>query len=227
MVELSSTIACQARTKSGKGQAHKLHVAGLTPAIAYGPGREPRLLALNPIMFREQRRTYGRSHIYDVTVDGGDNFKALIKDVQVDPVSRNILHVDLYAVDMKKPIRVEVRIEIVGKAPGVIEGGLLSQLMHRAEVQCLPGLVPSSLMVDVSELGINQVLHTDKIKLPEGVVFTAKRPEAVVSVFEPEAEEVVAVEVAAEGAVPADGAAAAAAAPAAGAKAGETEAKKE
>jgi len=214
MVEVSNTIACKSRSTTGKGWAHKLRAQGMIPAIAYGPQGEPRQLTLDPYLFGLQRSRFGVSYIYDVAVEGGDTFKALIKDVQIDPLSRAIVHVDLYAVDMSKPIRVEVPIELVGKPAGAIDGGLLSQVLRRVEVQCLPNLVPGKLTVDVSPLTIGQVVHTDSIELPDGVEIVTRRVEAVATVTAPEAEEVVAApaegEPLAEGEAPAEGEAAAA-----------------
>jgi large subunit ribosomal protein L25 len=189
MVEVSTTIEAKKRTQFGKGTAHKLRAAGLVPAVAYGPGREPTPIAIDPHIFNLQRRQYARSQIFDVVVDGGDAFKALIKDIQYEPVRHSILHVDLYAVDMSKPIRVEVAIELVGKPAGAIEGGLLSQILRYVEVQCLPAKVPGAIQVDVSHLQIGQNVSTDTIELPEGVEITLRRPEPIATVVAPEAEE--------------------------------------
>jgi large subunit ribosomal protein L25 len=199
MVEVSSTIQCKTRQTCGKEAAHKLRAAGLTPAVAYGPGREPILLSLDPKVFGLTRQSFGMSYIYDIDVEDGTSFKALIKEVQMDPLSRHLLHVDFYAVDMSKPIRVEVPIELVGKPVGVVEGGLLSQVLRRVEVQCLPDNVPAKLAVDVSHLDIGHSVHTDAIDLPEGVAVVAKRPEAIAIIVEPETDETPAAEAAVEG----------------------------
>lgn len=194
MVEVSSTIQCKTRAGRGKEAAHKLRATGQIPAVAYGPGTQPRHLSLDPHIFGLQRKQYGRSFIYDVEIEGEKGFKALIKDLQVDPLERVVIHVDLYAVDMTKPIRIEVPIELVGKPAGAIEGGLLSQVMRVVEVLCLPDKVPSSLSLDVTHLNIGQSVHSDSIDLPDGIELTLRRPEAVATVVAPMEEEVVAVE---------------------------------
>ena len=218
MVEVQNTLQCTPRTISGKSGAHKLRAAGLVPVVAYGPGSEPRHLALEPKLFNLQRRAFGTSYIYDVAVAGSESFKALIKSVQVDPMTQDILHVDLYAVDMTRPIRVDVPIELEGKPAGAIEGGLLAQLLRRIEVQCLPDRVPAKITIDVSPLALGDVLHTSDLKLPEGVSLTSRRDEAIAACVAPEAEAAAAT-TAAEGEVAgatpaAAGEAAAAAAPA-------------
>lgn len=189
MVEVSATIEAKKRTAFGKGTAHKLRAAGLVPAVAYGPGRKPVSIAIDPHVFDLQRRQYARSQIFDVVVDGGDTFKALIKDIQVEPIRHGILHVDFYAVDMNRPIRVEVAIELVGKPAGAIEGGLLSQIMRYVEVQCLPADVPGAIKVDVSHLQIGQNVSTDSIELPEGVEITLRRAEPIATMVAPDASD--------------------------------------
>jgi large subunit ribosomal protein L25 len=219
MVQMTSTIQCKTRTVSGKGEAHKLRAAGLAPGVLYGSGTKPQLIAVDPRILGLQRKQYGSSFIYDVEVEGQGKLKGLLKEVQLDPVTYDILHVDLYAVDMSKPIRVEIPIELIGKPVGTAEGGVLSQLMRKIEVQCLPDKIPPKLTADVSELKIGQVLFSKAFTLPAGVVFTSRRDEPIATVIVPQ-EEVVAtpevtLEPGAEGAVPAEGAPAEGAAPAA------------
>lgn len=212
MVEVSDTIECTSRVGMGKGGAHKLRKAGGIPAVVYGPGSPPRNLSLNPHTMRLQREQYGLSHIYDVVVDGKDRFKALIKSLQRDAVTRVVEHVDLYAVDMKKPIRVSVRLDLVGKPAGAIDGGILTQLLRRVEVLCLPGDVPQAITLDVSAMQLNDTLHLSDIPLPSGVKVTSQQNEAVARVAAAKEEAApVAVEAVAEGEAAAEGAAAPAA----------------
>lgn len=216
MADVSNTISAKKREAGSKGQARQLRAAGLVPAVAYGPVSEAQYLALTPKDFILQRKTFGLSHLYDVEVEGGSKFKALLKEIQVDPVTRQLLHVDLYAVDMKRPLRVEVPIELTGKPAGLIDGGLLSQVLRRVEVQCLPDHIPGKIVADVSPLKVGDSLHLSDLKLPEGVKLTAHGDEAVAQVVEPEAAPAAAEAAAVPGA---PGAPAAAGAPAAGAAA--------
>lgn len=209
MLEVTDTITAQRRTVGSKGHARKLRKQGHVPATAYGPGSEPRYLALDPKIFVMQRQRFGSSHIYGVEVADGDNFKCLIKEIQTDPVSRKVLHVDLYAVDMTRAMRVEVPIELTGKPAGLIDGGMLSQILHTVEVSCLPDAVPAKLQADVSPLKVGESLHLKDLKLPKGVKLTSLHDEAIALVAEPED--------APESATPAAGATDAAAAPAAAA----------
>src|SRR5512144_126860 len=122
MVDVNSTIQAKPRVSGKKGVTHKLRKSGMIPAVAYGPGQEPKHLAVEPHRFQLQRAQYGLSYIYDVEVEGQKGFKAFIKNLQRDPISQDVIHVDLYCVDMTKPIRVEVPVEIFGKAAGTVDG---------------------------------------------------------------------------------------------------------
>lgn len=224
-VKVTDTIKAKPRTSGKKGIARKLRNQGLVPAVAYGPSREPLFLSLESHTFGQLRQKFGASHIYNVEVEGGESFKALLKDVDRDPVSREFLHVDFYAVDMNRPIRINVPVELVGKHAGAIDGGLLSQTLRSIEVQCLPNMIPAKITADVTHLGIGMSLHISELKFPEGVKPTSRSDESVAIVVEPDSPKEAtpaeaaagadAAKTAAAGAKPAAGAAAAKPAPAA------------
>lgn len=186
MLEIDNTLQAQDRAAGTKGTARKLRRAGRLPAIVYGPTQEARYLSLDPKMFVIQRKRFGEASLYTLA-SAGVNTKCIIKEVQVHPVSRAPLHVDLYAVDMKRALRVEVPIELTGKAAGIVDGGLLSQLLSNAEVLCLPDHIPAKLVADVTPLKVGESLHLSDIQLPEGVKFTAHDDQAIARVAEPDA----------------------------------------
>lgn len=234
-MKVDDTIRASKRQTGNKGVARRLRAAGKVPAVMYGPGSDSKFLALDPKEFGLQRLQYAASHLFQVQVEGDKTYKALIKDVNRDPVNSAYLHVDLYAVDMKKAIRVDIAIELVGKPKGLIDGGLLSQIMRTVQVQCLPDAIPEKVECDVSDMGIGDIKHLSDVKFPAGVKPTSTHDEAVAAVVAPEEikEEtpVAAADAAAAGAAAAPGApgaapaAGAAAAPAAaGAKAGDAKA---
>lgn len=201
MAQVADTLITKPRVPGTKSTARQLRAAGWIPAVAYGPSSEPRHLAVDPKALLLARIEHGVAHIYDVQVEGAEGFKALIKQIDRDPVSRQLLHVDLYAVDMNIAIHVEVRLDLVGKAPGVIEGGLVQQIQRRIEVSCLPGDIPANLEADISSMNVGDTLHLSDIALPEGVKITAVADEAIVILSAPEIEEEPEVELA-EGEVP-------------------------
>ncbi len=180
----------------GKGQVKKLRRSGIVPAILYGSGTEPLPLAIAP---RELRRVLGAHAGGGVLVnlrfpgDRGEARTAIIRDLQYDPVSETLLHVDLQTVSMDKEITVEVSIHVVGEAAGVKEQkGVLAMVQRAVEVACLPALIPERLDVDVTGLRIGDVLTVADLRLPEGVRVLAEPTQALVTVSPPMAEEVAA-----------------------------------
>jgi large subunit ribosomal protein L25 len=204
---MSDTIEASPRDQKGKGAAHKLRKAGKIPAVAYGPGVGHVFLSVDPRIFQMQRAQFGSTHIYEVKVEGGKTFKALVREAQVDPLSQGVVHLDLYALDMNKPIRIEVLIELTGKPAGAIDGGILQQTLRKALVECLPAKIPQKLTADASPLKIGDSLHLSDVTLPPDIKLITSADEAIATVILP-AEEEVAAPVAAEGAA-AEGAAAA------------------
>jgi large subunit ribosomal protein L25 len=183
------------------------------PAIAYSKTTTPIYLSIHCKEFLLQRKRYGRSHLYSIVVEDAPpedrEFKVLLKEIQQHPLDYHVLHIDLYRVDMTRPIRVKVPIELTGKPIGLMEGGLLTQILRDTEIQCLPDAIPTSLVGDVTQLAVGHSLHLSQLQLPAGIKLTAQGDEAVALVASPEG-----------GASPAEEAAAANAAAPAGKGAG-------
>ena len=217
------------RTHSGKGAAIKLRATGKVPGVCYGASPDGRIeplpiivdvkalrLALDPI--RKQNT------VIDLTIDGGQaprKLHALVKDYQIHPIRRDIVHVDLLAIDPNKEVTTSVPLEFIGKPAGAINGGQIRTLLRAIDVRAKPSDIPVKLTVDVSPLEIGDVIHVSAIGLPANTVAVSNRDLAVVVCAAPEEDKVEAVPgadaVVVGGAAPAAGAAAAA--PAAGAKA--------
>src|SRR5262249_33262096 len=118
---------------------------------------------------------------------------AIIRDMQLDPVSEDLVHVDLQEVAMDKPIQVTVPLRHVGDAVGVRETkGILEMILREVQVSCLPGQIPEALTADVSALAIGDVFTVSQLPVPEGVRVLTDGNQAVATVAPPPAEEVVA-----------------------------------
>jgi large subunit ribosomal protein L25 len=140
--------------------------------------------------------------IFDVTVNGTAQ-KALLREVQWDPLGHDVLHADFYRVSADETVTLEVRVELRGTAPGVTAGGVLVQQIHSLSVECLIINIPESIRVPITELQIDQAIHVRELKLPEGVK-VKNDPEAILVQVSKKVEEVVApvVAPAVEGAEP-------------------------
>ena len=215
------------RNTGSKGTARRLRAQGKVPGVCYGASTNGRIdpvpITIDVKALRASLDPVRKQNTVIVLTIEGDgqprSLSALVKDYQLDPVRRDIIHVDLIAVDPNKEVRAEVPVEFTGKPKGAIHGGQIRTLLRDLEVRAKPADIPVKLTVDVSELDLGDVIHVDAIKLPPGVTAVTGRDLAVVTLAAPEEEKAPAAAEAApaEGAAAAP-AAAAAAAPAAAAK---------
>jgi large subunit ribosomal protein L25 len=218
------------RSAAKKGAARRVRGSGQVPGVLYGRKREPIAVTFNEkellsSLDKEKRR----NTVLKLTVRPSDGkgqpeeVTAMVRDAQINPLNRRLVHVDFLAVDLNAEVHVTVPLVLTGKAVGVTNGGNLHQSMHMVPVAAKPAAIPTKLEVDVSSLDIGDALHVSDLKLGEGVRVVLAAKEAIASVVAPKAEKVEEAAAApVEGAVPAEGAAAPAAggaAPAAGAAA--------
>ena len=208
-------LSCESRP-TRKGNARALRRQGRVPAVLYGPKTSPMALAIDRIELKSRIAVAAHVRIIKLksTASDLDGRHVIFKDVQRAPVSGEILHADLYEVDLNTPIRVQVALKFTGKAKGLANGGILSPLERSVLVECLPMEIPDAIEVDVSEVDIHDVVHISSLKFAGNVrpIFDTDIP--IVTVLPPTVAEVAAPVVAevVEGApvegAPAEGAAA-------------------
>ena len=167
-------IDVQTRTKAGKGVARKLRHAGQTPGVLYGPKAETISLSVNTHEFYKLLNSAGGEPLlFTLNLkSNGDSSShtALIKDLQLHPVDDKIRHIDFYEVLMDEEVQVEVPITAVGKAKGVeVDMGVLEIIQRTVKISCLPLAIPRDIQIDVSDLGLGDVVHISDITPPEGV----------------------------------------------------------
>lgn len=200
------------RTGSGKGPARRTRAAGLVPAVVYGPHLEkPLNIAVDAKETKAAIQTPKKMNtVLGLSVEGKE-ITVLLKEFQLDPVSKELLHVDFIDVRENEQVKVKVALILTGKPEGVTNGGILSQIRREVEVWALPAAIPEKIEVDVTPLKIGGSLHINEVKLPEGVTVKSSVNFTIAVVTAPEAEKAVeaAPGAAAEGAAAAPGAAAA------------------
>jgi large subunit ribosomal protein L25 len=132
------------------------------------------------------------SHLIRLASPAGDlgGRLVLVKEVQRHPLSRSLLHADLYEVDVNTRLTLRVALHFVGRAAGVENGGILQPIRREVEVRCLPTEIPDFIEVDVTALGIHDALHLSDLKAPASAEIVIETDEAVVSVLPPVVEEV-------------------------------------
>src|SRR5205085_77680 len=226
------------RATEGRGASRRLRRSGRAPGVVYGGTVAPQPIELdhNALQHALKNEAF-HSSILTMKLDGASQ-QVLLRDVQMHPFKREILHVDFLRVDANRRIHMKVPLHFVNgeKSPAVkLQGAIISHVVTELDVACLPGDLPSFIEVDLSELALNQSIHVSTLKLPSGVtavshrgmdpvVATAIIPKMVVEeVAEVPAEAAEGEAAAAEGEA---GAAAAAGAEKASEKAGEKGAEK-
>ena len=205
------------RNTRGKNEARRLRAAGQIPAVLYGaqkagdaPAPEPVAVDPKPFM-RILHSASGLNTLITLKVQGGNDARVLVKNVQLDPITHHPLHADLYRVNMDRKIMVTVPIVLKGESRGVKQDGGVLDFVHREiEVEVLPANIPDSIEVDVTELGIGDSVHVRDLAANAAWEPVTDADQMIVHV--------VTIKVAEE-AAPAAGADGAAAAPAAGAAA--------
>jgi large subunit ribosomal protein L25 len=182
-------IESSVRETRGKGSNRKLRRSGKIPAVLYGHKNESVSLEVDPKdIFKILHSDSGENTIFGLNVPGRERLNCLIKEYQLEPVSHILLHADFYEVAMDEALEVKVPLETEGEAYGVkSEGGLMDIVHRELHVECLPGDIPESIVVDVTNLKIGDMIRvrdlvvSDKIKIlddPETVVVAIEHPRA-------------------------------------------------
>jgi large subunit ribosomal protein L25 len=174
-------LQAKPREERGKNAARRLRASGMLPAVLYGDGDgSSTALAVPDRVVDYTLQHMGDNALYDIDLGAGGS-TARIVDVQRDPVSGRLLHVDFAPVDMLERIEVTVPLHVVGEAPGTEEGGVLQQVAYEVQIETLPGDIPQELTLDVSSLGMNENLTLADLRLPDGITLISD-PEEVAAI---------------------------------------------
>ena len=168
---MDATLQAEKRDGRGKNEARRLRASGRIPAVVYGAEKGKAVeIAVDPkILMRILHSESGVNTLIGLKVDGGDT-RVMVKEYQIDPIDHKLLHADFYQVAMDKALTVTVPLVMKGEAPGVKQqGGIVDFVNREIEIECLPGDIPENIVVDISELMLNQGvrvrdLHTEGAK---------------------------------------------------------------
>jgi large subunit ribosomal protein L25 len=194
------TLEVQDRNDAGKGFARKLRAQGQIPAVVYGGHRDPAKITVDRKAIAEMihKSEHGVRSIFLLKMAGTDQQRhAMIKDIQMDPISRKMKHIDFVRVMMDEKIKTTVPIHIVGVAQGVKEGGILDWHIREVRVECFPNQIPDKIDIDVTDLNTHDFRSIKDLVLPEGVKVLDDGERNIVGITHAKAE-VVAVEAVAE-----------------------------
>jgi large subunit ribosomal protein L25 len=195
------TLEVTRRERSGKELAKKLRQNNRIPAVVYGGHKEPVAISVErkAVVDLIQKSEHGVRSIFLLKMSGTDQQRhAMIKDMQMDPISRRMTHIDFVRVVMDEVVRLTIPVHLTGNSIGVKEGGILDWQMRELHVECLPNAIPDTIEVDITNLGAHQQVRISDLKLSEGVKIeedphrvivgvTTARAEVVAEVAAPEA----------------------------------------
>ena len=187
---MNIVVKTEKRQSLGTNASRRLRAQGFVPAVLYGESMEttPLVLSKKDIV-QILRLESGENTIFKVAV-GADTYDAMIKEMQVDPATDELQHVDLIRIAMDKPIKVTVPVVHQGEPIGVkTEGGFVDFVTREVEVECLPRDIPESLSIDISELHINQSFKAQGMTVPAGVKVLTDPNTVLVLISMPHKEE--------------------------------------
>lgn len=194
------SIEVQPREATGSRPSRRLRRADVIPAIVYGGGRDSTSIQVPRRDLLDLFKRAGSEHaVFLLKLSGsGKERHCMVRELVVDPVTRQVVHVDFQRIDLKVKVKVEVPIELTGVPSGVKnEGGVLDFVNRVVEVECLPTAIPQQLTVDVSHLQIGDHVEARELAIPEGVELTVEPERVIAAVAAPrkiEEEEEEAVE---------------------------------
>lgn len=177
----------------GNGPAKELRREGMIPAILYGPKAEPLMLSVTTKELETILKTSNIGQVLlNLLIQNGKQKSrtAMIKELQTQPVSGNLLHVDFYEVAMDQKIKISIPVVTTGQATGVEEGGVLQMVRHEVEIFCFPNNIPESLEVDITDMSIGDSKHIDEVSIDESFELVDESNFTIVTVLSPKAEEV-------------------------------------
>lgn len=169
----------------GKGPARRLRAVGQVPAVLYGNGDTVAVAVAALDLRAIEKSEAGENSLLEVSFgnEGGFTCHAIMREVQIDPVSRQPLHVDLYRLDMTKPISVTVPLEFVNEPVDLLVQAdvVLNLVLREIEVECLPQNIPDAIQVDLEALQIGEALKASEIVLPAGITLLTDDEETIVT----------------------------------------------
>jgi len=186
MTSSSVKLIFKKREKTGKEANKKLRAGGVIPAVFYGPELDeavPVIVEAKNVLPHANSAHWETVRI-DATLPDGREAMCLMREIQRDPLTGDVLHIDFLQLLSGHKVYVNVPLEIIGRdrCVGVKQGGVFEQVLHEIEMYVLPKEIPDSIIVDVSGLGIEETLYVKDLSLPESAVIEQDPESAVVMV---------------------------------------------
>ncbi len=185
---MTNSVALKASARAKDLNMKDLRRSGQVPAVIYGNKVENTLVHIEEIALKKAHMKAGESTVVELDVDG-KMIPALFHDIDLDPVSDRMIHVDFYAVDMKKEVEAEVHVRMENESPAVKDGAILVTALHTVMVKALPANLPHDLALDLSKLAdMGGTLTAADLIMPTGVTLLTEADSVIVIAQEPREE---------------------------------------
>ena len=174
------------RSNEKKSSNKSLRREGKIPGVIYSKNVQPISIevnegSINPLVFT------AKTNLISLNIEGENKLDCIIKDIQFDPVTDKIVHFDLQEFNVSEKIQIEVPVHLVGSAIGVKEGGIVQQNLHKLDIECLPGDIPDSIEINISNLKLGDSIHISDLNLTN-VEFLNPAESIIVAVAHPKVE---------------------------------------
>lgn len=166
------TLQAEKRDVKGTTASKRLRRSGVVPAVIYGSSQREYMIQLNSKNFFDiAKKQASQNFIVNLEIEGAEEKSklAIVQDIQRDPLSGSLIHIDFRAVSENETIHATIPIKLVGEPAGVKAGGLLEQMIREIEIFCRPGDLPEFVENDVSNLGLGDSLKVGELNFPDGV----------------------------------------------------------
>jgi large subunit ribosomal protein L25 len=194
------SIQAEIREGHGKGAARSLRRGGMVPAVLYREGKAQSIKLAKKELAKLINTAAAEQVMIDLQFAGGERKLALLKDYQVDPVNRELLHTDFFEVSLTEEVRVTVHVGTVGEPIGVKrDGGILQHTLREVEIECLPDRIPGKIEVDISQMEVGQAVHVRDLAFGEGIKVLTDPSDVIVNITAPVVEAAPAAEAEAVG----------------------------
>jgi len=179
------TLEVQSREETGKNANRRLRATGLIPAVVYGGDLDPVAIQVDRRTLHDLfKQTGGENAVFLLKLAGTDQKRhSMVRELTIDPITRQVIHIDFLRVLMTEKVKVQVPINLEGTPVGVKnEGGVLDFITREVEVECLPGDIPQTLELDVSDLEIGSHYEVKDLEVPAGVELMVELDKVIVAV---------------------------------------------
>lgn len=180
-------IVGKLRDSLGKGPSRRYRVNKELPAVIYGKKQETIAITVSPKeCTKALMGPLKRNVLLKLKVEGNKPFEKLVmlKERQIHPVKRELIHLDFVEVDLKTPVQVMLPVILSGKSKSVTLGGKLEHVLQKMKVKCLPNAIPERIEIDITDLEFGST-HAENVALPQGVVNAEKAKVVVLTIKRP------------------------------------------